>query len=123
MHDFRRLRVWEKGHKLTLAIYRISSEFPTTERFGLTSQMRRSSSSIPSNIAEGCGRGSRAHFSRFLRIAMGSASELEYQIQLVFDLGFLNSSNYADLTENVVEIKKMLASLINRLRDETFDER
>jgi four helix bundle protein len=116
MHDFRRLKVWEKAHRLTLAIYRSSAEFPTSERYGLTSQLRRSSSSIASNIAEGCGRGTRPDFARFLRIAMGSASEVEYQIQLALDLGFLEREVHCRLTNEIVEVKKMLSSLIERLR-------
>jgi len=77
MKDFRKLTVWEKSHRLTLAIYRITESFPDTERYGLISQMRRASASIPTNIAEGSGRGSDAELARFLQIAMGSASELE----------------------------------------------
>ena len=87
MQDFRNLSVWRLAHELTLAAYRETSRFPSSEQFGLTSQMRRSAASIATNIAEGCGRGSDADFGRFLQIALGSASELEYQLLLAADLG------------------------------------
>lgn len=116
MKDFRKLQVWEKGHQLALAVYQATQAFPQAELYGLTSQIRRASVSIPSNIAEGCGRGSDAEFARFLQIAMGSASELEYQLLLTQDLGFLNGSDCEQLTQDVVEVKRMLASLIKRLR-------
>jgi four helix bundle protein len=87
MQDFRNLLVWQKSHELVLEIYRISRDFPREELFGLTSQMRRCAVSVPSNIAEGCGRGSDPDFARFLIIAMGSCSELEYQVLLSRDLG------------------------------------
>ena len=78
MKNFATLNVWEKSHKLTLLIYEITTEFPDDEKFGLTSQIRRSAASIPANIAEGCGRGSDNDFARFIQIAIGSASETEY---------------------------------------------
>ena len=86
MKNFRELKVWEKAHLLTIDIYRITATFPKEEMYGLTSQIRRASSSIPANIAEGCGRGSDNDFRRFLQIAMGSASELEYHLLLAHDL-------------------------------------
>jgi four helix bundle protein len=82
MQDFRKLKVWEKSHNLTLEIYKSTESFPGSEIYGLTSQTRRSCSSIPANISEGCGRKSAAEFARFLQIAMGSASELEYHLLL-----------------------------------------
>jgi four helix bundle protein len=86
MQNFKELKVWQKAHRLTLDVYKVTTRFPKDEMFGLTSQMRRSSASIPTNIAEGCGRDSRAELARFLSIAMGSASELEYQLILAKDL-------------------------------------
>lgn len=115
MKDFRNLDVWNKAHLTTLAVYEHTKTFPKEEIFGLTNQMRRASVSIPSNIAEGCGRGSDAELSRFLQIAMGSASELEYQVLLSKDLEYLTEINYKALIEKVIEIKKMLASLIKKL--------
>ena len=116
MQDFRKLKVWEKGHALTLAVYRASTAFPKTETFGLTSQMRRSASSVPTNIAEGCGRGSDPDFSRFLQIAMGSASELDYQLLLARDLSYLAETAYLQLCQEVSEVKRMLAALIIKLK-------
>jgi four helix bundle protein len=116
MQDFRKLKVWEKGHALTLSVYRDTSGFPKNELFGLTSQIRRSGSSIPMNIAEGCGRGSDADFSRFLHIAMGSASELDYQILLARDLGYLSEEVCSQLSLDVTEVKRMLSALIQKLK-------
>jgi four helix bundle protein len=116
VQDFRNLKVWEKGHALTLAIYKASAGFPREELYGLTSQVRRSASSIPMNIAEGCGRGSDADFSRFLQMALGSASELEYQVLLARDLGYLAVEAYQHLTQDVIEVKRMLASLIQTVK-------
>ena len=115
MKDFRKLVVWEKSHQLTLEIYKATSVFPTSEKYGLTSQMRRSASSIPSNIAEGGGRGTDAELARFCRIALGSASELEYQLQLSKELSFLKVDTFDDLDRKVNEVQKMLTALIKRL--------
>jgi four helix bundle protein len=116
MKDFRSLKVWEKSHSLVLEVYRSTTNFPKEEMFGLTSQVRRAASSIPANIAEGCGRGGEADFARFLQIAMGSASELEYHILLAHDLGYLDHPTYQALNEHIVEVKKMLASLIGTIK-------
>jgi four helix bundle protein len=86
MKDFRQLKVWAKSHELALSIYRVTNDFPREERYGLTSQIRRSTTSIPTNIAEGCGRNTDADFARFLQMAMGSANETEYQLLLSHDL-------------------------------------
>ena len=96
--NFRDLKVWEKAHHLSLAIYRVTAQFPRAEQFGLTSQMRRCTSSIPSNIAERCGRATNNDFAHFLQIALGSASELEYQLLLASDLGMLANPAYESLT-------------------------
>jgi four helix bundle protein len=109
--NFRDLQVWLKAHELTLAIYRCTEMFPKREMFGLTSQMRRCSTSIPSNIAEGCGRRGNGDFHRFLSIAAGSASELEYQLLLSHDLHFIRGEEYEGLAKGVIEVKKMLAAL------------
>jgi four helix bundle protein len=106
MQSFRNLRVWEKSHRLTLDIYASSKDFPKDEMFGLTSQMRRASASIGMNIAEGCCRKGDAEMVRFLQIAIGSASELEYQLLLVHDLKYLQDPAYERLTIQVVEVKK-----------------
>jgi len=101
---------------LTLDIYRYSKAFPRDEVYGLTSQTRRSSASIGANIAEGCCRKGDSELGRFLQIAMGSASELEYHLLLARDLDFLNSPDYQRLELEVVEVKRMLSSLIRKLR-------
>lgn len=116
MQSFRDLRVWQKGHKLTLAVYRATREFPKSERYGLTSQMRRASASIGANIAEGCGRDAGPDFARFLQIAMGSASELEYHLLLAHDLNLLADELYDGLAADTTEVKRMLASLIQKVR-------
>ena len=115
MKDFRELKVWEKAHQLTLAVYRATIVFPKEELYGLTSQIRRACASIPANVAEGCGRGSDAEFARFLQIAMGSASELEYHLLLARDLNLLNSSDYNQLAREVTEVKRMLTSFTQKL--------
>jgi four helix bundle protein len=114
--DFRKQKVWEKSHQLTLAIYKISEYFPREELYGLTRQIRRASSSIPANIAEGCGKNSEAELARFFQIARGSASELEYHLLLARDLDILPVSDYERLTKELGEIQRMLASYINRLK-------
>ncbi len=111
MRDFRNLQVWKKSHNLTLDVYKSTSQFPRTEIYGLTSQIRRACSSIPTNIAEGCGRKSPADFARFLQIALGSASETEYLILLTHDLKYLNSDQYAELIDSINHIKRMLINL------------
>jgi four helix bundle protein len=108
--------VWEKAHRLTLEIYASSKAFPRDETFGLTSQMRRSSSSIGMNIAEGCCRKGDVEMARFLQIALGSASELEYQLLLAHDLNYLCDPAHEDLTAQVVEVEKMLSSLMQKIK-------
>jgi four helix bundle protein len=116
MRDFREFKVWEKAHSLTLDIYKATATFPRVEMYGLTSQLRRASSSIPANIAEGCGRGSNAELARFLQIGMGSASELEYHILLAHDLTFMPEVVYDPLQNRVVEVKRMLTALLQKVR-------
>ena len=116
MKDFRTLHVSKKAHELTLNVYKTTNTFPKEELFGLTSQIRRSSSSIPTNIAEGCGRGSDVEFQRFLQIAFGSLSELDYQLILAGDLGFVGPEQQAELGVDLVGIRRMLASLIRKVK-------
>ena len=115
MRDFRELKVWKKAHRFVLETYRCTRDFPAEERFGLTIQLRRAVTSVPSNIAEGCGRGSEKDFARFLSIAAGSASEAEYQLLLARDLGYLPADEYRQLDAQVNEVKRMLNSLIRAL--------
>ncbi len=116
VQDFKKLKVWEKSHQLTVAVYEATGGFPKEELYGLTSQIRRSCASIPANIAEGCGRGGKAELGRFLRVAMGSASELEYHLILAHDLHLLDDRQYQLLEPRVVEVKRMLAAFIQNLR-------
>jgi four helix bundle protein len=119
MKDFRKLKVWERAHQLVLAVYQTTMSFPRDETYGLTAQIRRSASSIPSNIAEGCGRDGDAELARFCLIACGSASELEYQILLAHDLKLIPSGHYEQLTQEITEIKRMLTVLVQKLTAES----
>jgi four helix bundle protein len=116
MRNFREIRVWAKAHQLTLEIYKATATFPREEVYGLTSQLRRASASIAANIAEGFGRGGNAELARFLQTGMGSASEVEYHILLARDLNLLSKNNYEELAGLVVEVKRMLASLLMKVR-------
>ena len=118
MKNFKDLKVWEKAHNLTLEVYSVVSTFPRDERYGLTSQIKRSCVSIPANIAEGCGRKSDAELARFLQISMGSASEFEYHLLLSRDSGFLVNDDYQHLNDGVIEIKRMLSAFIKKLNAE-----
>ena len=112
--DFRKLKVWEKAHIVALESYRLTASFPREEVFGLTSQIRRSASSVGANIAEGCGRGGN-ELARFCRIAVGSASELQYHLLLARDLGFLAAKDFDGLHQQANEVERMLTTFIERL--------
>ena len=116
MKDFRNLKVWELSHKVALEIYSLTAAFPKEEMYGLTSQIRRASASIPTNISEGCGRDSDADFRRFIQIAFGSACEVEYLLILANGLKILSIKDYDQLNPKVIEIKKMLSGLIKKLK-------
>lgn len=113
--DFRELKVWQKAHELTLVVYQLTATFPREERYGLTTQLRRSSSSIAANLAEGCGRNGDAEFARFCSIAMGSASELEYHLLLARDLKLIQPKKYEELASRATELKRMLTALLHKL--------
>lgn len=115
MQNFKDLKVWEKAHQLVLDVYRVTGDFPKAEVYALVSQMRRSSASIPTNIAEGCGRGGRAEMARYLQFSLGSAAELEYQLLLARDLSFLDFETHEELHAAVVEVKRMMTSLRQRV--------
>ena len=108
MHNFKELKIWQKGRSFVKEIYLTVSKFPPEERYALTSQMKRAAISIPSNIAEGAGRGTEKDFARFLDISNGSAFELETQIYLAFDLEFINKVKLNNLIEKIEEIEKMI---------------
>jgi four helix bundle protein len=116
MKDFRSLKVWEKAHALTLAIYKSTEQFPKQELYSLTNQIQRAAVSVPANIAEGCGKDSDAELKRYFTIAMGSASELEYLLLLAHDLGYLQSHGYQSLQSNLIETRKMLNAFIQKLK-------
>jgi four helix bundle protein len=116
--DFRDLLVWRKAHVLTLDCYRISGTFPKYELYGVISQIRRAAASIGANIAEGCGKRSNGEFQRYLGIAAGSASELEYHLLLARDLEFLTPEQYESLDSAATEVKRMLAGLIRKVENE-----
>ena len=113
--DFRELKVWQKAHELTLAVYRVTATFPREELYGLTSQIRRACSSIAANLAEGCGRNGDAEFARYCSIAMGSASELEYHLLLARDLKLIKPNDYEELAPRATELKRMLTALMQKL--------
>ncbi len=113
--NFHELKAWQKAHQLTLAVYQITAAFPREELYGLTTQMRRSGSSIAANLAEGCGRNGDAELARFCSIALGSASELEYHLLLARDLPLIKPQDYARLAGQTVEVKRMLTGLLQKL--------
>jgi four helix bundle protein len=115
MQDFKHLDVWKKSHQLTLDAYRITESFPGTEMFGLSSQIRRAASSIPTNLAEGCGR-TQAEFARFVQIALGSACELEYEFLLARDLRMVSPDVFGEADAKMVEVKRMLQALLRRVQ-------
>ncbi len=115
MQDFRKLKVWEKSHILTKEIYEVTKCFPKHEMFSLTNQVRRSASSVPTNIAEGSNRSSDKEFIRFINIAIGSITETEYLILLSNELNYINEIERFHLIEMIVEVRKMLVSLKNNL--------
>jgi four helix bundle protein len=116
LKDFRELKVWQKAHELTLLVYQLTTNFPRHEQYGLTSQIRRASSSIAANLAEGCGRSGDAEFARYCSIAMGSASELEYHLLLAKDLNLIKLADYQELAPKAEELKRMLTGLIQKLK-------
>ena len=116
MRDFHKLIIWQRSHQLALSVYSISKLFPKDELFGLTSQIRRAVSSIPTNIAEGCGRASNKDFAHFLQIAIGSAAEVEYELFLAHDLDYINNSDYQFLTEETVAVRKMIIKYQSELK-------
>ncbi|CAN5228441.1 four helix bundle protein [soil metagenome] len=116
MQNYKNLKVWEKAHHFTLEVYGFSKSFPKEEIYSLTNQLRRSASSIPANIAEGCGKNTQPDFAKYLNTALGSANEAEYFILLSKDLGYLQNDNYENLTSLINEIKSMLIALIIKVR-------
>ncbi len=119
MQDYHKLTMWQRSHQLTLYIYKITKQFPPEELYGQTNQIRRAAASIPTNIAEGCGRNSRAELAQFLNIAAGSASEVEYEILLAKDTGYLSSDQYDFLIKEIGEIRSMIKKYMSLLRNKS----
>jgi four helix bundle protein len=115
MGDHRSLKVWQLGHQVTLDVYRATRAFPSSETYGITSQLRRAAASVPANIAEGAGRNTTAEYARFCRIALGSANEVDYHLLLARDLGYLSESDYAAIRRQVASLRSMLARFIDTL--------
>lgn len=115
MRNYRDLQVWGKAHELTLDLYRVSRDFPREEIYGVTSQLRRAAASIGANLAEGCGRRASGELARFVRIAMGSASELDYHLLLCRDLGFMKDGDFKRSAIHLTEVRKMLTSFLSKV--------
>jgi four helix bundle protein len=116
MQNYKDLEVWEKAHQFTLEVYEATKQFPKEEMYSLTNQLRRAASSIPANIAEGCGKVSQAEFAHLLNISVGSANEAEYFLILSKDLKYLNENIFDTLVKIINEIKAMLIALISKVR-------
>ncbi len=116
MRNFKDLIVWKKAHENALIIYELTKSFPKEEQYGITSQLRRASVSIPTNIAEGSGKFTQKDFANFLQISLGSSHETEYLILLSFDLKYINEYDYKNLNQSINEVKAMLISLIKKVR-------
>ena len=111
MNNYKELKVWQKSINLSIRIYKITSSFPKEELYGITSQIRRSAVSVPSNIAEGAGRGSSKEFKRFIDIALGSVAELDTQIIISKYLKYFNENDFKEINNAILEIQKMLIGL------------
>lgn len=116
MNDYRKIQVWQRSHKLVLQVYKLTRNFPAEELYGLTSQLRRASVSVPSNIAEGCGRSTQAELARFIDISLGSLNETEYLLFLSYELSYFEKDGYLKLSGELVEIRKMLTAFLKTVR-------
>ena len=115
MRDFKKYDIWKLSHSFTLKIYDVTKSYPKEEIYGMISQIRRASSSIPTNISEGCGRDSDAEFNRYLTIAVGSASEVEYLIILSKDLNYIDEDSFTELNQEINTIKRKIYTLKQKL--------
>ena len=115
LKSYKELKVWQQSYALCLDVYRLTTGFPKEELYGLTSQARRSAVSIPSNIAEGYGRRTKPDYVRSLYIAYGSVCELETQILLSRDLGYIREKDKGFLEQKIAEVERMLKGLIKAL--------
>lgn len=115
MHKFKELQIWKRSRLFCSEIYAVTVNFPDSEKFGITNQLRRASVSIPSNIAEGSSRKSNKDFSRFLEITLGSAYEIETQLLIAYDLGFIEENELHKLSNELEEIIKMISKFKSKL--------
>jgi len=118
MRNYWDLQVWGKAHELTLELYRVSRGFPREEVYGITGQLRRAAVSIGANLAEGCGRRTSTELARIVRIALGSASELDYHLLLSLDLGFMAGDEFTSASATLTEVRKMLTSFLNSVEEQ-----
>lgn len=116
MRNYEDLEVWQKAHALTIRVYRATERFPRSETFGLTSQIRRASSSIGANLAEGCGRWGDGEMARYIQIASGSASELQNHLRLAKDLELLTLVEHNNLLRDLTSVRQMLTAFLLRIR-------
>ena len=116
MRDYRKIQAWSRAHQFVLAVYKLTESFPPKEQYGLISQLRRAVLSVPTNISEGCGRSTETEFSRFIDIAHGSASEVDYLLLVSHDLGYIEKQTYQGLYKELTEIRKMLTGLVKAVR-------
>ncbi len=116
MRDYNKYEIWKKSHKLTLQVYTITKSFPKEEMYGIVSQLRRASLSIPTNIVEGSGRNSQKEFAYFINIASGSAAETEYLIRFSFDLEYIPEDKFKELNDEIISIRKMLNAFHQKLK-------
>lgn len=116
MQNYKNFNVWKKAHDLVLFLYKLTVAYPKVEQYTLTSQIRRAAMSIPSNIAEGCGKYTQADFANYLQVALGSSNEVDYLIFLSYELGYLKTDSFRELDGQINEIKAMLITLIRKVR-------
>ncbi len=116
MHNYRELKIWQRSMDYVVRIYEVTSKFPDVERFGLASQLRRCAISVPSNISEGAGRETNKEFRRFLQFSIGSLNELQTQLELAFRIGYLEKKSFESLSEEALQIYKMILSFYNSLK-------
>jgi four helix bundle protein len=119
VQNFRNLQVWERAHELVLEVYGATNLVQAKKYPGLVAQLRRSAASIPANIAEGCGHGTQREFARFLQMALASAHETHYHLQLAHDLGMMPGPAFAKLDARTEQVKQMLSGLLRKVRAKT----
>jgi len=116
MRDYKNYEIWKKSHKVALEVYNLTKSFPKEDTYGIISQLRRASLSVPTNIVEGAGRSSQKEFAYFINIASGSAAETEYLIQFSFDLNYINENQFNKMNDEIISIRKMLNAFHQKLK-------